>query len=112
MYLIAYMLFGVSMAGINSGIMNIIYDMVDHSHRTPALALKSSVAGVIGFLTTLACTPLVSFIQGAGNKFLGISVYAPQVMSAIALVLVLLLLLYNALVVSKLKRVSDEKSDN
>ena len=107
LYLIAYCLFGAGMAGINSGIFNIFFQLFPSSQCTAAYAIKNTISGIAGFVTTLAFTPLVNHISNNGNTFLGLNVYAPQVLSAIAFVLVIVTLLYNKLVFCKLKKVDD-----
>lgn len=104
LYTIYYMLNAVSMAGINSATINLIYDYVDKEKRIGALALKSTLAGFAGFFTTLAVSPLVSYIQASGNTFLGMNVYAQQVVSAIAVILLSVLILYLNLVVRKIRK--------
>jgi ABC-type uncharacterized transport system permease subunit len=76
---------------------------VDKEKRVGALALKSTLAGFAGFFTTLAVSPLVNYIQGNGNVFLGVSVYAQQVVSAIAVALLLVLITYLNTVIKKIK---------
>lgn len=101
-----YMLNAVAMAGINSATINLIYDYVDKEKRAGALALSSTLSGFAGFFTTLAVSPLVSYIQKNGNVFLGMNIYAQQVVSAIAALLLLGLIAYLKLVVEK---ISNEK---
>ena len=103
-YTVYYMLYAISMAGINSATMNIIYDYVDKEKRTGALALKNTLAGFAGFFTTLSISPLVSHIQGNGNSFLGLNVYAQQVVSAIAAILLIGLIIYLNMVVRNIKK--------
>ena len=104
LYTVYYMLNAVAMAGINSATINLIYDYVDKKKRIGALALKSTLAGFAGFLTTLAVSPLVSYIQDSGNKLFGINVYAQQVVSAIAALLLIVLIVYLNTVVRKIDR--------
>ncbi len=89
-----YLLYALGGAGITSSEINLIYDCVDEEHRMGALALRSTVSGLAGFLTTLAISPLVDHIQKNGNTFLGRSLYAQQLLSAISLTILLGLLLY------------------
>lgn len=115
LYTLYYLCYAVAMAGINSGSINLIYDYVDKRNRMGAFAFKSAVAGIAGFLTTLVSSVLVARIQNNGNKFLGISVYAQQVTSAIAVLLIGVLLLYLNLVVRKIQKPTekaDEKLDD
>ena len=107
-YTIYYMLYAIGMAGINSAVINLIYDYVDKEKRTGALALKSTLAGFAGFFTTLLVSPLVSYIQKNGNIFLGMHVYAQQVVSAIAFILMAITLIYLNTVVKKIKNNRDK----
>ena len=69
------------------GLNNLIFDLVSPEERTSALAINTIVSGLSGFFTTIIFTPLVTYIQGAGNTFLGMNVYAQQVLGAISVVL-------------------------
>ncbi len=103
-FTIYYMLYAVAMAGINSAVINLIYDYVDKEKRIGTLALNSTLAGFAGFFTTIIVSPLVSFIQNNGNNFLGINVYAQQVVSAIATILLVVLIVYLNTVVRKIEK--------
>ena len=103
MYSIYYILYAIGMAGINSGEINLIYDYVDKPKRIGALALKSTISGFAGFFTTLLVSLLVEHIQKNDNIFLGISVYAQQIVSLIGCIVVVILLLYINLVLKKKK---------
>jgi Na+/melibiose symporter-like transporter len=104
MYTLHHLLYVGGMAGINSAVINLIYDYVDAKRRTSALALKQTLAGTAGFLTTLAVSPLVSRIQENGNMLFGIPVYAQQVLSLISFILTLGLLVYMLTVIRKIKK--------
>lgn len=103
-FTIYYMINAAAMAGINSSTINLIYDYVDKEKRTSALALSGTLSGIAGFLTTLAVSPLVSYVQNNNNTFLGIHVYAQQLVSFIAVILLALLIVYLNTVVRKLKK--------
>ena len=100
-----FILNAISMAGINSATINLIYDYVEKEKRTGALAISSTLSGFAGFFTTLLISPLVSYIQHKGNKFLEIELYAQQLVSLIAVLLIVGLLIYLNLVVKKIARV-------
>ena len=102
-YTIYYVLYAVAMAGINSSTINLIYDYVEKDKRVGALALSSTFSGFAGFFATIAISPLVSYIQKNGNTFLGLNVYAQQVVSMIAVLLLIVLIVYLNLVVRKIK---------
>jgi predicted MFS family arabinose efflux permease len=93
-YTIYYVLYAIAMGGINSALVNLVFDMVKPQMRSNALALSQAASGLIGFLTTLAVSVLVSYIQKSGSRFLGMDLYAQQVTSAIAAVLTLISVLY------------------
>lgn len=90
---------GIAMAGINSSEINLIYDYVEPSQRTGALAIKYMVSGVIGFLTTCLMTIPVNYITENGNRLFGIPMYPQQFTSFIGAVGVVLLFLYVKFVV-------------
>ncbi len=108
LYTIYYLLYAVGMAGINSGEINMIYDYIGQEKRVAALALKNTLAGVAGFFATALASLLVERIQADGNMFLGMNVYAQQVMSAIGCLLTLGVLLYVCLAFRKRKNPSGE----
>ena len=103
MFSLHYLLYALGSAGITSGEINLIYESVDHEHRMGALALKSTVAGLAGFGTSLLVSPLVDHIQKNGNRFLGMDLYAQQVLSAITFLLTVVLLIYINTVMRKKK---------
>ena len=103
-YTVYSVLYAASMAGINSGIINLVYDFVPRENRTGALAVKNTLAGFAGFFTTLAVSPLVEYIQRKGNKFLFFdSIYAQQVLSAFSVVMIIICIVYLNLVVKPAK---------
>lgn len=94
LFTLHYLLFALGSAGITSGEINLIYECVDHEHRMGALALKGTLSGLAGFATTLLISPLVDRIQANGNKFLGLDLYAQQVLSAMTCLILVGLLIY------------------
>lgn len=108
MFTLHYILFAIAMAGVNSGTVNLVYDYVPHSQRVAALALQNSIAGIIGFLTTTLVSLLVDHIQSNENVFLGMNVYAPQVVSAIGFIMAIVTELYLIFVIRKIKREKEQ----
>ncbi len=102
-YTVHYALYAIAMGGINSALINLVFDMVPQEMRSNGLALSQSLSGVVGFCMTLAVSGLVSMIQGNGNEFLGVNVYAQQVTSAIAFIFTCLAVLYVIFVIRKKK---------
>ena len=108
MYIVYYVLYSIGCAGINSSIINLIYDYVDKDKRVSALALVNTASGFAGFLATLAVSPLVSYIQENGNRVFGMNLYAQQLLSAFSVLGVGCVLIYLFFVVSKIKRKVEE----
>ncbi len=93
--LISYnILYGIALGGINSALINLIFDYVPLEKRADSLAITQAIAGLTGFLTTLCISPLVSYIQNNNNSILGLSIYAQQFVSIIALIFTVLAIVY------------------
>jgi len=103
MFTIYACIHAMSMAGINGGLMNIIFDFVPPSERPAALGIKYSVGGLAGFFASLVGSVIVTTIQKNGNTFLGMPLYAQQLLSVIALVICIVLVIYMRAVIAKLK---------
>ena len=104
MYTIYYILYAIAMGGINSASTNLIYDFVEPDKRVVTLALQHAMAGFSGFFATILVGFLVSYIQESGNTFLGLNVYAQQVVSGIGVIMVAVSLVYLNTVVKKMQR--------
>ena len=94
MFVLYYLFHGIAMGGINSALVNMVFDYAPLAMRSDALAISQAAAGVMGFLTTVCISPLVARMQNSGNSLLGITVYAQQALSAISLMLTLAAMLY------------------
>lgn len=84
----------VAMAGINSALINLVFDNVSSEKRADSLAISQALSGVAGFVATLCISGLVTYIQKSGNKLFGINVYAQQVASLIALIFTVAAIIY------------------
>lgn len=104
MYLIYTALYSMAMGGVNSASTNLVFDYALPEQRSAALSVYSSVGGLAGFLATLLVSPLVAYIQGAGNRLFGMPVYAQQVMSACSAILMGVLLIYMQKVILPMKQ--------
>ncbi len=103
-YTLHYILYAIAMGGINSATTNLVFEMVEPRKCSNALALSQAVGGVIGFLVTTVLSVLVSYIQESGNTFLGMNLYAQQVVSVIAAVLTFAAMLYVIFVINPKKK--------
>ncbi len=109
-YTMYYICNAIAMGGINSALINLCYDYVEEEKRADALAISLAIAGVFGFFSTLAVSPLVSHIQEGGNMLFGVPVYAQQVLSAIAFLATILTMLYVSFSLIKLKKLNSDHS--
>ncbi|MBQ3141487.1 MAG: hypothetical protein IJC25_05960, partial [Clostridia bacterium] len=88
---------GIAAGGINSALVNVIFDCAPMERRSDSLAVSQALSGVVGFVTTLLASPLLSHLQTvrrAEGVILGLDVYAQQVLAAVSLTLLLAVILY------------------
>ena len=104
-YIMFYVLYAITMAGMNSGIMNLIFDYVPKEKRTGAVAILYTIGGLVGFVSTLMAKPLVDLVQKNGNSFLFIDgIYAQQILSVISAILTVATLIYINVSVKRLTK--------
>lgn len=94
MFSFYYLFYGAAMGGINSALINLIFDYVDIDKRSDSLAVTQAVSGIVGFLTTLLLSPLVAKIQSNADSVLGINLYAQQFCTLISIIFTLVLIFY------------------
>ena len=98
MFIVAYVFSGAAMGGINSSMMNLIYDYVPREQCADAIAVTQAVSGVAGFVTTLVVSPLVTYVQGEGNRLFGIPIYAQQVLAAVGVLILVVAAVFTRVV--------------
>lgn len=103
MFILYNILHGIALGGINSALINLIFDYVPTEKRADSLAITQAIAGLTGFLTTLCISPLVSYIQDNGNKIFGLPIYAQQFVTIIGLIFTVLAVVYTRTVFMKKK---------
>lgn len=106
MFILYYFFHGIALGGINSALINLIFDYVPTEQRADSLAITQAIAGFTGFITTLLISPVVSQIQTSGNKVLGIPIYAQQFVSIIAVVITIAAIFYIRFIFIKRKKLS------
>lgn len=105
-HIIFYIFYAVTLAGMNSGVMNVIFDYVDREKRNGAVAILYTAGGLVGFIATLAVKPIVDYVQENGNSFLFFDhIYAQQILSVLGAALALATFAYINIVVKRLKKV-------
>lgn len=93
-FLLHFIAHGIALAGVNSALINLIFDYVPIETRSDSLALTQSLSGLMGFVSTFVAGFLVSYVQKSGNTFLGIPVYAQQLLNALSAVGVIGIMLF------------------
>lgn len=113
LYLVYACLHAFAMAGINSGVINLIYDYVAPADRAVAMGVKNALGGILAFFTALLSGLLLGKIQTSGGIHLfGITVYAQQALALISTLVIILLIIYMLKVIAPLKKVDISESDN
>lgn len=94
LFVMYYILHGMALGGTNSGLINLVFDYSKPESRADALAVCQAVSGAMGFLSTLALSPVVSSIQKNGNTVFGFHIYAQQLLSLVAVLFSVILVLW------------------
>ena len=68
--------------------LNLIYGAVPTGQRTAAMAVNTMVVGLSSFLTTLAASPLVDYVQSVTLELFGRPIYAQQILAAISALII------------------------
>ena len=92
------------MGGINSATINLVFDYVSPEQRSDSLAICLAASGHAGFLSTIAVSPLVNFIQENTLQIFGFEIYAQQIVSFISFVFVVMAVLYTKFSVKKINK--------
>ena len=96
------------MAGANSGFLNIVYDYIPERDRASVLGIKSTAAGITGFLAAIISGAWLSVIQeNGGINLFGITFYAQQIQSLVSIVVIAIVTVYTYTVIGKLKKVEE-----
>ncbi len=96
-------LYNVALAGIEGNLINVTYSYVDSRYFAEASAIKNSIAGLLGFLSSLAGGKILSAVQANGNRVFGHTVYGQQILFGISFLLFVIALLYTHFVIGKQK---------
>lgn len=94
-------LYSTSLAGTHQNSFNMVYSYVDSEYFVQASAIKNSLGGIVGFLSSLVAGKLLSVIQSNGNSLFGIPVYGQQVLSAISFILIVIAIIFIRKVMEK-----------
>ncbi len=112
MFIVYSIVYGISMAGINGGLTNIMFDFVPHNQRSTALGISNSLGGLVSFVTALLGGYILSVVQNSSEeKMLAIDLfgttikmYGQQVLSVISFVVCVLLVIYMKTIILKMSK--------
>jgi len=111
LYIAYSCLHGFAMAGINSGVINFVYDYVEPADRAAAMGTKNALGGILVFLTALFSGAILSGIQKSdGIHLLGFTVYAQQFLALLSFFATVLLIIYMRIVIAPMRRVCDSEA--
>lgn len=82
------------MGGINSALINLIFDYVAPEKISDSLAITQAASGLVGFLTTVCLSPLVTLVQKSNDTIFGVHIYAQQLCTLISLLFTALSVIY------------------
>ena len=94
-------LYSACLAGTEQNFSNIVYSCVPETSFVQANAIKNSVGGIFGFISSLIGSRILGAIQANGNTIFGVTVYGQQILSLISLILIVAAMIYNRVVISK-----------
>lgn len=94
-------LYSACLAGTEQNFSNIVYSYVPETSFVQANAIKNSIGGIFGFISSMIGSRILGAVQANGNTIFGVTVYGQQVLSLISLILIVAAMIYNRAVISK-----------
>ena len=91
-------LHAMAFGGINSSMINLVFDFVSVEKRSDSLAITQVLAGLAGFITTLSVSPFIDFVQKNDLTVFGTSVYAQQITALFSMIVSILCIVYTGFV--------------
>lgn len=111
LYLVYACLNAFAMAGINGGLINLIYDYVGNSERGVAMGVQNALGGILGFLATLVSGFILGKVQQAGGLYiLGTKLYAQQLLAFMSFVGTVILIVYMRAVIAPLHKAESREN--
>ena len=106
LYLLYQVLTAIGMATIAGGLLNILFEYVEARDRVGAMSIYCALAGLGGFLGTLAGGAILDAVQNAGNRVFGLPMYGQQLLAVIGCLGLIATILYGKFVLEKAPRIS------
>lgn len=101
-YTLFFIVYAIAQSGINSGIINLLYEEVEPAQRMSAYAVQQAFAGLVGFLSAIVAGIFVDAVHENGGKLLGL--YAQQWLSVWGVVISLMIVAFIYFVMKKKDR--------
>lgn len=101
--IIYLLLLNIAAAGTEGNTMNMIFSYVDKDCFTQALVIMRAVTGICAFLASLIGSRIIRAMQQSEHYLFGVRIYGQNVLALCACLLVIGVILYNRLVVSRLE---------
>ncbi len=95
-------LIAVSLAGIESSNINMVYNYVELDYIEDGIAIKSCISGLFGFGAALVAGKIVDIVEAARPVIFGFKIAPQQVLALISLLLVITAMLYVHFVIAKI----------
>ncbi len=87
--IVYHLLHNIGYAGVNQNTFNIAYSYVEADFISQAMAFRSAISGIVGFVGALVGARVLAIVQANGNMIFGIHIYGQQVMALISLICIL-----------------------
>ena len=94
---------GIGSAGVVANTSNIAYSYVEADFISQAMAFRSAISGIVGFLGALLGAKILEVVQSNGNMLFGMHLYGQQVMAVLSFACVMVSVLIIHFVIAKNK---------
>lgn len=103
-------LYYISLAGVNSGFINLVFDFVPPQARQAAMGFQHALSGVLHFAASLVGGLICGVFEenGGGFTLFGLWIHTPQLLSLISGVSLVLIIGYMFLVIFPLQKRREE----
>ena len=111
LYVVYACFHGFAMAGINSGVMNLVYDYVEPEGRAIAMGVQKSIGGILALFASLISGAIMTAMQASGGVHIfGHMIYPQQLLALLSCAVSIILVFYTRTVIAPLVRASDAES--
>lgn len=97
------LLYNIAQCGLSANSYNMMYSYVPAKCFVQAQAIKSSIGGLLGFLSSVAAGLILARVQADGSVIFGKTIYGQQLLALLSALLIIADIIFVLLVVSKQK---------